>query len=150
MVDIWGALSSYQSQFHLQASWWSSHTPARRPWNCNWFNKRRTPAGKRVNTIRKNTRRRVVVQCTLNQQEDQGRRKVSPWHALLTPDLQHPLGEHAKLGQLAAAWFQPPSWQHLWRKQNLKTELKNEDKYTHYLQDLSSFINAVQGVSVGS
>ena len=32
----------------------------------------------------------------------------------------------------------------------LRAELKNEDKYANYLQDLSSFINAVQGVSVGS
>ena len=48
MVDIWGALSSCRSQFHLLASWWSLHTPARRPWNCNCFNKRRTPLGERV------------------------------------------------------------------------------------------------------
>ena len=67
--------------------------------------------------IKKNTKKWVVIECTLNQLEHQGKRKVSPRHALLTPDLQHPLGEHAKLGQLAAAWFQPPSWQHLGRKQ---------------------------------
>ena len=48
MVGIWGALSSCRSQFHLLASWWSLHTPARRPWNCNCFNKRRTPLGERV------------------------------------------------------------------------------------------------------
>ena len=66
--------------------------------------------------IKKNTKKWVVIECTLNQLEHQGKRKVSPRHALLTPDLQHPLGEHAKLGQLAAAWFQPPSWQHLWGK----------------------------------
>ena len=37
-----------------------------------------------------------------------------------------------------------------WEENRLRAELKNEDKYTNHLQDLSSFINAVQGVSVGS
>ena len=32
----------------------------------------------------------------------------------------------------------------------LRAELENQDKYANYLQDLSSFINAVQRVSVGS
>ena len=150
MVDIWGALSSYQSQFHLQASWRSLHTPARRPWNCKCFNKRRTPEGERVidrlgripggewlydvHWISKNTkgeeRFHLGMPCSLPTCSTHLESMPSLVSSLL-PGFSHQAGSTCE-------------------ENRLRAELKNEDKYANYLQDLSSFINAVQGVSVGS